>query len=346
MSRDWVVKMVMASMNMNEKRERLRIGILGAARIAPTALVAPAHVLGHRLVGVASRDRSRAEQFAIVNRIERAVDSYEELIADPEINVIYNPLHNGAHSSWNLRALAAGKHVLTEKPSASNATRAIEVRDFAKSTDLVFMEAFHYAYHPVITRTLEIIESGEIGDISRVESVFNVSAPEASDPRWQLELAGGALMDIGCYSLHVQRMLAQTIAGTEPTVVSAKAKLWAPEIDSSFDIELKYGSGLKAIARCDMDAEWLNVVTIEGSLGRITVPGFVQPGMDDRVIVEVGGSSRTEHLGQLSSYTHQLTAFSNAVDFDAPILTGPDDAVATMELIDAVYLAAGLHPRP
>jgi predicted dehydrogenase len=338
--------MVTDSMNMSKKREPLRIGILGAARIAPTAIVDPAQVLGHRLVGVASRDRSRSEQFALVNRVERAFDSYEALIADPEINVIYNPLYNGAHSSWNLRALAAGKHVLTEKPSASNAARAREVRDFAKTTDLVFMEAFHYIYHPVLTRTLEIIESGEIGEITRVESVFNDPAPEADDPRWQLDLAGGALMDIGCYALHVHRMIAQAIAGTEPTVVEAKAELWAPEVDSSFDIELQYGSGLKAFAHCDMDAEFLNVVTIEGKLGRITVPGFVIPGADDRVIVEVGGSSRTEHLGSLSSYTHQLIAFSNAVDFDAPILTGPDDALATMELIDAAYLAAGLHPRP
>jgi predicted dehydrogenase len=336
----------MASTNMSEKREPLRIGILGAARIAPAAIVAPALVLGHRLVGVASRDRSRAEQFALINHVERAFDSYEDLIADPEINVVYNPLHNGAHSSWNLRALAAGKHVLTEKPSAANAMRAREVRDFAKTTDLVFMEALHYIYHPVLTRTLEIVESGEIGEIFRVESVFNESAPEADDPRWQLDLAGGALMDLGCYSLHVQRMLARTIADTEPTVVSAKAKLWSPEVDSSFDIELQYGKGIRAFARCDMDARWVCEVTIEGKLGRITVPNFVVPGADDRVIVEVGGDSRTEHLGTLSSYTHQLMAFADAIDFDAPVLTGADDAVATMELIDSVYLAAGLHPRP
>jgi predicted dehydrogenase len=336
----------MVSTNMSEKREPLRIGILGAARIAPTAIVAPAKVLGHRLVGVASRDRSRAEQFAVVNGVESAFSSYEDLIADKEINVIYNPLHNGAHSGWNLRALAAGKHVLTEKPSAANTMRACEVRDFSKTTDLVFMEAFHYIYHPVLTRALEIVESGEIGEILRVESIFNVPAPSADDPRWQLELAGGALMDIGCYALHVQRMFAQTLTGTEPTLVSAKAKLWSPEVDSSFDIELNYGTGIEAFARCDMDAAWVCEMTIDGKLGRVTVPGFVVPGNDDRVIVEVDGSSRTEHLGRLSSYTHQLTAFSDAIDFDAPILTGADDAVATMELIDAAYLAAGLHPRP
>lgn len=333
-------------MNTSKRREPLRIGILGAARIAPVAIVAPAQVLGHRLVGVASRDRSRAEQFAMINRVERAFDSYEDLITDPEINAIYNPLHNGAHNEWNLRALAAGKHVLTEKPSASNAAQAREVRDVAKASGLVFMEAFHYIYHPVLTRTLELVESGEIGQIKRIESIFNTPAPEADDPRWQFELAGGALMDIGCYALHVQRMLALTIAGREPTVVKANAKLWSADVDSSFDIELKYGAGIEASARCDMDGEWLNVVTIEGELGRITVPEFVLPGRDDRVIVEVGGSSRTEHLGRLSSYTHQLTAFSNAIDFDTPILTGPDDAVATMELIDAAYLAAGLTPRP
>lgn len=333
-------------MNTSEKREPLRIGILGAARIAPTAIVAPAHVLGHRLVGVASRDRSRAEQFAVVNQVERAFDSYESLIADPEINAIYNPLLNGAHSEWNLKALAAGKHVLTEKPSASNATQAREVRDVAKASGLVFMEAFHYVYHPVLTRTLELVESGEIGQIKRVESIFNTPAPASDDPRWEFELAGGALMDIGCYALHVQRMLALTITGKEPTVLKASAKLWSPEVDSSFDIELEYGSGIEAFARCDMDGQWKEALVIEGELGRITVPAFVIPGKDDRVVIEVSGVTRTEHLGRLSSYTHQLTTFSNAIDFDAPILTGPDDAVATMELIDAAYVAAGLTPRP
>lgn len=333
-------------MSTNEKREPLRIGILGAARIAPNAIVAPAQVLGHRLVGVASRDRSRAEQFAVVNHIESAFDSYEDLIADPEINVIYNPLLNSAHSEWNLKALAAGKHVLTEKPSASNATQAREVRNAAKASGLVFMEAFHYVYHPVITRTLELVEAGEIGQIRRVESIFNVCAPDGDDPRWHFDLAGGALMDIGCYALHVQRMLALTIAGREPTVVKASAKLWSADVDSSFDIELKYGSGVEAVVRCDMDGEWLDRLVVEGELGRITVPAFVIPGRDDRVIIEVGGSTRTEHLGRLSSYTHQLTAFSDAIDFDAPVLTGPDDALATMELIDAAYLAAGLTPRP
>lgn len=333
-------------MSTSERREPLRIGILGAAKIAPPAIVAPAEVLGHRLVGVASRDRSRAEQFAVVNKVERAFDSYEELITDPEINVIYNPLLNSAHSTWNLRALAAGKHVLTEKPSASNGVQAREVRDAANSSDLVFMEAFHYIYHPVLTRTLELIESGEIGKIKRVESIFNISAPEADDPRWQYELAGGALMDIGCYALHVHRMLALAISGTEPTVGKASAKLWSPNVDSSFEIDLDYGSGIEARARCDMDSKWLNVLTIEGELGKVTVPSFVSPHNDDRVLVEVGGSTRTEHLGRLSSYTHQLIAFADAIDFDSPMLTGPDDAVATMELIDAAYLAAGLTPRP
>jgi len=333
-------------MRTSEKREPLRIGILGAARIAPAAIVAPAQVLGHRLVGVASRDRSRAEQFAVLNHVELAFDSYQDLIADPDIDVIYNPLPNGLHSSWNLKALTAGKHVITEKPSASNTAEALEVRDLARTTNLVFMEGFHYVYHPVLTRALEIVESGELGEITRVESVFNVPAPPADDLRWQLNLAGGALMDIGCYALHAQRMLAQAITGLEPEVISADAKLWSPGVDSSFNINFKYGENISAIARCDMDAKWHQMLTIEGQLGKLSVPGFVIPGRDDRLIVDTGGYARTEHLGSLSSYTYQLQAFTNAVDFDVPVLTDSDDAVATMELIDAAYVAAGLHPRP
>lgn len=129
--------------------EPLRIGILGAARIAERALVTPALAGGHRLVAVAARDRDRARAFADAHGVERVVDSYAALLADPEVEVVYNPLANGLHGPWNLAALNAGKHVLSEKPSASNAEEAAEVRDAAEKSGTVFMEAFHYLFHPV-----------------------------------------------------------------------------------------------------------------------------------------------------------------------------------------------------
>ena len=128
--------------------EPLRIGILGASRITPDALVIPAELTGHRLVAVAARDTERAQAFADEHGVERVVDSYQAVIDDPEVEAIYNPLPNGLHGPWNIRALQAGKHVLTEKPSASNADEAREVRDAHTATDVAFMEAFQLPLPP------------------------------------------------------------------------------------------------------------------------------------------------------------------------------------------------------
>ena len=154
---------------MEQARNPLRIGILGAAKIAPSAIIYPAHATGHQLLAVASRDKSRAEEFAKQYQVAKTYTSYQDLIDDPEIDVVYNALHNGAHGPWNLRALAAGKHVLSEKPAVSNAAEAKEVLAAVNKSGKVFMEGFHYYYHPVFQRALAIIKSGEIGEVIKVE---------------------------------------------------------------------------------------------------------------------------------------------------------------------------------
>jgi hypothetical protein len=149
--------------------EPLRIGVLGAARIAAPAIVDPAHTTGDRLVAVAARDRGRAEAFAATHGVERVLDGYADVVADPEVEVVYNPLANGLHGPWNLTAIAAGRHVLTEKPSASNATEAREVRDAAAAAGVTFLEGFHYLYHPVTRRLHELLATGELGRLRHVE---------------------------------------------------------------------------------------------------------------------------------------------------------------------------------
>src|ERR671939_350995 len=154
---------------MTSATEPLRVGILGAARIAELSIVKPAHVTGTRLVTVAARDRRRAEAFAAEHGVERAVDSYAAVLADPEVEVVYNPLPNALHGPWNLAAIEAGKHVLSEKAFAANADEAAEVRDAAHRTRLVVVEGFHYLYHPVTRRLHELLASGELGELIRVE---------------------------------------------------------------------------------------------------------------------------------------------------------------------------------
>ncbi|MCW8378863.1 Gfo/Idh/MocA family protein [Streptomyces justiciae] len=329
-------------------REPLRIGVLGAARITANSLIGPARSTGHRVVAVAARDRSRAEDFAREHGVERVVDSYADLIADPEVEVVYNPLANGLHGPWNLAALAAGKHVLSEKPSASNAEEATEVREAATKSGTVFMEAFHYLFHPVTRRLHELLESGELGDLQRVETMVAIAAPPDTDPRWSLPLAGGAMMDLGCYSLHAVRMLAP-FGGGEPQLVSALGgeRAGAPGVDERLDVELEFPGGATASARCHMAYDGLDMsCRIIGSRGEATATNFVLPHLDDQVVVRTDAGERTERLGTRSSYTYQLDAFAARVREGTPLPLDADDAVATMQLIDASYRAAGFEPRP
>ncbi|MFC5212701.1 Gfo/Idh/MocA family protein [Streptomyces coerulescens] len=334
---------------MNDSgREPLRIGVLGAARITELSLVGPARTTGHRLVAVAARDRTRAAAFADEHDVERVVDSYADLLADPEVELVYNPLANGLHGPWNLAALAAGKHVLSEKPSASNAQEAAEVRDAAAKSGSVFMEAFHYLFHPVTRRLHEILDSGELGDLRRVETLVAIPAPGDSDPRWSLSLAGGAVMDLGCYGLHAVRMLAPW-AGGAPRLVSARGgeRTGAPGVDEWLDADLEFPGGATASARCHMAYDDLAMsCRIVGSRGEALAPNFVLPHLDDRLVVRTLDGERTERLGTRSSYTYQLEALAAHIRRDSPLPLDADDALATMSLIDESYRAAGFEPRP
>jgi predicted dehydrogenase len=183
------------------------VGILGAARIAERAIVKPAHATGTRLVTVAARDRRRAEAFAAGHGVERAVDSYAAVLADREVDVVYNPLPNALHGPWNLASIEAGKHVLSEKPFASTAEEAAEVHDAAQAAGVTVVEGFHYLFHPVMQRLFALIDAGEIGEVRHVETVIAMPEPDDDDLRWSFDLAGGALMDLGCYGLHANRHL-------------------------------------------------------------------------------------------------------------------------------------------
>jgi predicted dehydrogenase len=197
-------------------------------------------------------------------------------------------------------------------------------------------------------RLLELVDTGELGDVVSVEATIAMLPPDDGDPRWSLQLAGGALMDLGCYGLHALRSLAPWTGGEpEPETARAGERAGAPGVDEWLDADLRFPSGATATVRCSMvhpDRDFS--LRIVGSRGEATAPAFVEPNRDDRVLVRTPAGERTEHLGTRSSYTYQLEAFAAAVRGGPPVPTGPDDAVATMTLVDRCYRLAGLPPRP
>lgn len=331
---------------MSTDFEPLRIGILGAARVAPDAIVGPAHELGHRLVAVAARDRRRAKQFAEVHRVERVVDDYAALIADPEIDVVYNPLANSLHAPWNLAAVRAGKAVLTEKPFARNEIEAREVGEAATAAGVPIVEGFHYLFHPGFARTTELLDDGVIGDLRRIEVTMSMPIPPPHDPRWSYALAGGAMMDVGCYAAHLFR----TVAGRRDelvTVTGARCVVRDQQIDERTDFGVVFSGGTVGSASTSMVGDrYVFTARYIGDRGELAVADFLGPSRDDRLtLTRTDGTRIVEHVSRRSTYSYQLEAFAAAVRRGTPLPIGVDDAVENMAMIDTVYRQAGLSSR-
>ncbi len=322
----------------------MQIGVLGAARIAPQALIKPAKDNAEVVVAaIAARDVSRAKAFAAKHGIARVHDSYEALLADPEVDAIYNPLPNSLHGKWTRAALAAGKHVLCEKPFTANTAEAREIAEVAAQSDRVVMEAFHYRYHPMALRIEEIIASGELGKLERVEGALCFPLPKFSDIRYNYSLAGGATMDAGCYAVHMVR----TFGGSTPEVVSAQAKLRDPQIDRAMTAEVRFAEGHTGRIRCSMWSPRLLEISahVIGDRGELRARNPVLPQIYHRLSVRSAAGKRVERFPRRASYAYQLDAFAAAVLRGEPVKTTPEDAIENMSVIDAIYRAAGLPLR-
>ncbi|MFC0680634.1 Gfo/Idh/MocA family protein [Lysobacter korlensis] len=319
----------------------LRIGILGAAAIAPAAVLRPARRRDDvEVAAVAARSAERADAYARQHGIARAYGSYEELVADPAIDLVYVALPNSLHAEWSIAALRAGKHVLCEKPFAMNATEARRMTEAAGETGRRLIEAFHDDYHPLAARTAEL--AAEIGPIRSVEAVFLVTNRfEPGALRHEPSLGGGALMDLGCYAVHgVRRLL-----GEEPTVVSATAVLGPAGVDESIEARLEFPSGAIAMVRASMAAEFANWIRFESDTGRVEIEGVVFPARGHSIRSRISGVERVQTVGGDETYDHQLAAIVQALKDGTPLPTEGDDPVANMVVIDAIYAVAGVH-RP
>lgn len=269
--------------------------------------------------------------------------SYQDVVTDPEVDVVYNPLAKSLHAPWNLAAVSVGKPVLTEKPFARIREEALRVAAAARAAGVTVMEGFHYLFHPVTRRALELAYDGTLGEVTRVEVRMGMPAPQPDDPRWSVQLAGGALMDLGCYGLHIMRRFGV------PSVVRATAehrKSGDPDVDARCDVEFEFPSGATGLSTNTMLAdEFSFTLRVVGTKGEAFVHDFIRPNGDDRITVATNAGTTVEHLGRRSSYTCQLEAFAAHVERGEPLPLDAADAVANMALIDDAYRVAGMPPR-
>ena len=331
----------------------LRIGVLGTARISATALLGPAaSVPGVTVAAVAARDQSRAAAYAEQHGIPVAYGGYDALLADPDIDAVYNPLPNSLHGPWTLEAIAAGKHVLCEKPFASNAEEADLVADAAAASGLVVMEAMHYRYHPLIRRLRELV--GELGPVRHIQCWTSFVIGNEDDIRYDCDLGGGALMDGGCYAIDCLRLLGPG----EPEVTAALADPYlrvpgrGPDragaaADRAMAVRLAFPGGATAWfeSAFTLDGEFRADVHVSGQHGHVWVRDFIRAHRGHLVAVRDGSVLADERGSGDTTYTEQLRAFAAAIAGAGDVPTSAAHAVTTMRLIDDAYRAAGLLPR-
>lgn len=312
----------------------LRIGLIGASRVATYAVIAAAKELEDvEVVAVAARDSDRARQYADEHGIARAYGDYAALIADPEVDLVYIGTPPALHVEQALAVIAAGKPVLVEKPFALTAADAQLVHDTGKAAGVPVFEAMHSPHHKLFHRILEILHGGQIGTIRHIDAKF--TAPIGTDDpiRWNAALGGGALMDLGVYPLAWLRR----IAGEQFAVENASADL-REGVDASFIADLSFPDGPTARIEASMVSPDIVVrMTVEGDRGTLKVINPLSPQRGHKLTLINGEGERDEVLeGAPSSYQAQLSVIAAALRGDAPYPYPSDDYVRSMTAIEQV----------
>jgi xylose dehydrogenase (NAD/NADP) len=310
----------------------LRWGLLSTANIN-NALLGSGH---GGIVAVASRSAEHADAYAREHGLERAHGSYEALLADPDVDAVYNPLPNSMHVDWSIRALEAGKHVLCEKPMSRHPEDVERAFEVAEREGRVLMEAFMYRHHPQIARAQELIAAGAIGDLRVIRAAFSWAHPDPDDIRLQADLDGGGLMDVGCYCVSGARAL----AGAEPERVYAEQVVGGRGVDVRMVATLRFPGEVLAAVDCGLSYaahDELEAIGADGSL-------FLDdPWHGRETIIEVrrpDHSTERLEIVRENPYALELENFEAAVRGDAPPLLGRADALAQARAIGALYRSA------
>ena len=321
--------------------EPVRWGVFGAARIALDKVI-PSMQEGElsRVVAIASRSADKARAAAGSLGIDRAYDSYEALIDDPDVEAIYNPLPNHLHVPWSIRAVRAGKHVLCEKPIALSARKAVELRDAARQAGVLVGEAFMVRCHPQWIETKRLIDSGRIGTLQLVHGHFSYTRRDASDVRSRLEYGGGALMDIGCYPITIARWM----FGREPlAAVAAVDRDLEYHVDRITSGLLRFDAG---VATFDCGGAMVAHQRMElfGDRGRIQLDLPFTPRATERCRIVIDDGIRNDgevvEVDAANQYTLQGDRFSAAIRGRGEVPSSIDNAIANMAVIDALFRSA------
>lgn len=315
---------------------KIRWGIVSTANIG-VAKVVPAMMRGthSEVIAIASRDLAKAQAAATKLGIAKAYGSYEALLADPDVEAIYNPLPNHLHVPVSIQALQAGKHVLCEKPIALSAAEAQHLVDAGQRyPHLKLMEAFMYRHHPQWQRAKAIVSAGGIGELRTINSVFSYYLTDPGNVRNQADIGGGGLMDIGCYNISLSRF----IFGSEPTRVCGLV-----EYDPTLHVD-RLASGMMQFATgtatftCSTQLSSYQRVNIFGTTGRIEIeiPFNAPPDKPCKMWLTRGGTTQEIVYPVCDQYTIQGDLFSLAILNDTPVPTPMSDAVANMRVIEAI----------
>jgi xylose dehydrogenase (NAD/NADP) len=321
--------------------EQIRWGILSTASIAVKRFIPGAARSRNGVVAaIASRDLHHARDVADSLGISLAYGSYQELLEDPEIDAIYNPLPNSLHAEWTIKAAAAGKPVLCEKPLALDADQAQLMIDSCRSHGVLLMEAFMYRFHPQHARVIELIENGSIGELRFVRAAFTFMMEPfpAGNVRLSSELGGGALMDVGCYCVNASRML----FGEDPIWGSAQWD-FRPEfgVEVSLAAVLGFEGGRTAIFDCGFRAPGQGTYTAVGTRGQIEVPNaFVPAATDVTIRVTSGAELREEQIRGVDQFQLEAEEFADALLANRPLRIPAEDALGTLRTVAALLRSA------
>ena len=324
---------------------RIRWGVLGCAGIAAKAVIPAIQSsrLG-RVTAIASRDADRAAQMAARFGIDRAYGSYEELLADPQIDAIYNPLPNHLHVPMTLRALAHGKPVLCEKPIALDAAQAKELLAAQEAAGVTVAEAFMVRHHPQWTTARALVAEGRLGEVRAIQTIFTYYLDDPANVRNQADIGGGGLFDVGCYAVNTARFLFNAEPLRAIALMERDPIFGTDHLTSGL---LAFSEGRQLAFTCSTQLALTQKITVLGTRGRLEIPvPFNAPADQPTVLVlddgrDLAGGGREDiAIEPVDQYREQADAFAQAVLSGTPPVTGLEDAIANMKAIDALFRSA------